>query len=66
MLQVFLGSQYVNDFDFANRNYRVYVQADSAFRDAPEDIGAFYVRTTAGTMLPLDGLARSFPAPPLR
>jgi hydrophobic/amphiphilic exporter-1 (mainly G- bacteria), HAE1 family len=27
-LQVFLGSQYVNDFDFNNRAYRVYVQAD--------------------------------------
>src|SRR4029453_9659406 len=27
-LQVFLGSSYVNDFDFNNRAYRVYVQAD--------------------------------------
>ncbi len=27
-LQVFLGSAYVNDFDFNNRAYRVYVQAD--------------------------------------
>ena len=56
VLQVFLGSQYVNDFDFASRNYRVYVQADTSFRDAPEDIGAFYVRTRGGQMLPLDGL----------
>ncbi len=61
VLQVFLGSQYVNDFDFANRNYRVYVQADASFRDAPEDIGAFYVRTTGGAMLPLDGLAKVTP-----
>ncbi len=31
-LQVFLGSQYVNDFDFNNRAYRVYAQADQNFR----------------------------------
>ncbi len=35
-LQVFLGSQYVNDFDFNNRAYRVYVQADQGFRASPE------------------------------
>ena len=29
-LQIYLGSQYVNDFDFNNRAYRVYVQADKA------------------------------------
>jgi HAE1 family hydrophobic/amphiphilic exporter-1 len=56
VLQVFLGSQYVNDFDFASRNYRVYVQADQSFRDDPADIGAFYVRSSGGDMLPLDGL----------
>ena len=27
-LQIYIGSQYVNDFDFNNRAYRVYVQAD--------------------------------------
>ena len=27
-LGVYMGSQYVNDFDFNNRSYRVYVQAD--------------------------------------
>ena len=39
-LQVFLGSQYVNDFDFNNRAYRVYVQADQKFRNDPDDAGA--------------------------
>ena len=32
------GSRYVNDFDFNNRAYRVYVQADQQFRAEPEDI----------------------------
>ena len=31
-LQVYMGSVYVNDFDFNNRAYRVYVQADKQFR----------------------------------
>ena len=53
VLQVFLGSQYVNDFDFANRNYRVYVQADTSFRDAPEDIGVVLrAQPAAGTCCP--------------
>ena len=39
-LQVFLGSQYVNDFDFNNRAYRVYVQADQRFRNDPTIAGA--------------------------
>ena len=30
-LQVYMGSSYVNDFDFNNRAYRVYVQADQGF-----------------------------------
>ena len=39
-LQVFLGSQYVNDFDFNNRAYRVYVQADQRFRASPANLQA--------------------------
>jgi HAE1 family hydrophobic/amphiphilic exporter-1 len=31
-MQILLGSAYVNDFDFNNRSYRVYVQADQQFR----------------------------------
>ena len=39
-MQILLGSAYVNDFDFNNRSYRVYVQADQQFRAEPEDIDA--------------------------
>jgi HAE1 family hydrophobic/amphiphilic exporter-1 len=34
-LQLYMGSQYVNDFNYANRAYRVYVQAEQQFRDSP-------------------------------
>jgi HAE1 family hydrophobic/amphiphilic exporter-1 len=55
-MQVYMGSQYVNDFNYANRTYRVYVQAEQQFRDSPQDIGAFYVRTDSGAMIPLESL----------
>jgi HAE1 family hydrophobic/amphiphilic exporter-1 len=53
-LQVFLGSSYVNDFDFNNRAYRVYAQADKGFRAEPTDIKQLYARAADGTMVPLD------------
>ena len=55
-LGVYLGSQYVNDFDFDNRSYRVYVQAAAPFRGQPRDIGQFYVRSRAGGLTALDSL----------
>lgn len=55
-MQVYLGSQYVNDFDFLNRIYRVYVQADQKFRAEPSDIGNLYVRSQDGVMIPMSNL----------
>jgi HAE1 family hydrophobic/amphiphilic exporter-1 len=57
-LQVYMGSAYVNDFDFNNRAYRVYVQADQQFRSQPRDIRNYYVRSDAGMMIPLDNVVR--------
>jgi HAE1 family hydrophobic/amphiphilic exporter-1 len=51
-----MGSVYVNDFDFNNRSYRVYVQADKQFRSESKDIREYYVRSTQGTMIPLESL----------
>ncbi|MFY9842580.1 MAG: efflux RND transporter permease subunit [Terriglobales bacterium] len=55
-LSVYMGSSYVNDFDFNNRSYRVYVQADKQFRSHPQDIGQYYVRSDSGAMIPLQNL----------
>jgi HAE1 family hydrophobic/amphiphilic exporter-1 len=52
----FMGSSYINDFDFNNRAYRVYVQADAQFRRNVGDLKAYYVRSDAGQMVPLDNL----------
>jgi HAE1 family hydrophobic/amphiphilic exporter-1 len=57
-LQLFMGSQYVNDFNHANRTYRVYLQAAAPFRDSPDDIGSYYVRSDAGQLIPLEAFAR--------
>ena len=58
-LQVFLGSAYVNDFDFNNRAYRVYVQADQQYRADPNALRQFYARATSGAMVPLDSVVRA-------
>ena len=55
-LSVFMGSEYVNDFDFNNRSYRVYVQAQQSDRMTPADLRKFYVRSGSGQMIPLDNL----------
>ncbi len=55
-LQTFMGSTYVNDFDFNNRSYRVYIQADAQYRRNAADLREFYVRSNTGSMVPLDNL----------
>lgn len=55
-LGVYMGSEYINDFDFNNRSYRVYIQADQPFRMKQSDLRQYYVRTSAGGMVPLDNL----------
>jgi len=55
-LGVYMGSAYINDFDFNNRSYRVYVQADKQFRSRPQDIGQYYTRSDSGAMIPLSNL----------
>ncbi len=57
-LQVFLGSTYVNDFDFNNRAYRVYVQADQQYRADPADLRQLYARSESGDMVPLETVVR--------
>jgi HAE1 family hydrophobic/amphiphilic exporter-1 len=58
-LAVLLGSQYVNDFDFNNRAYRVYVQGDQQFRAQPTDLSQYYARASNGDMVPLSAVVRT-------
>ncbi|MDP9105585.1 MAG: efflux RND transporter permease subunit [Candidatus Eremiobacteraeota bacterium] len=63
-MQVYLGSQYVNDFDYLNRSYRVYVQADTPFRNRLGALDRIYVRTRGpgpqlAATIPLSSLVRT-------
>jgi hydrophobic/amphiphilic exporter-1 (mainly G- bacteria), HAE1 family len=55
-LGVYMGSEYVNDFDFNNRSYRVYVQADQPFRMTARDLRQYYVRSDTNGLVPLDNI----------
>jgi len=55
-LNILMGSEYVNDFDYNNRTYRVFVQADQPFRMNAVDLHSYYVRSDSGQMVPLDNL----------
>jgi multidrug efflux pump len=51
------GGTYVNDFVDRGRVKRVYVQGDAPYRSRPEDLGAWYVRSTTGSMAPFSAFA---------
>ena len=55
-LQTYLGSAYVNDFTVYGRNFRVVTQADSTYRGDIKDLSQYFVRNSAGTMVPLSAL----------
>jgi HAE1 family hydrophobic/amphiphilic exporter-1 len=57
-LQTFLGGSYVNDFTRFGRQWRVFLQAEPAYRTGPEDIGQFYVRNNRGDMVPLSSFVK--------
>ena len=56
-LQLYLGSQYVNDFNYLSRTFQVFAQGDQAFRQAPEDILRLKVRNASGEMVPVGTVA---------
>lgn len=57
-LQVMLGGYYVNDFNDFGRTWKVQVQADSRFRDKPDNLYELYVRNSAGDMVALRSLIK--------
>jgi HAE1 family hydrophobic/amphiphilic exporter-1 len=55
-MEISLGSLFVNQFDFLNRSYRVYVQADAPFRSRLDAFDSIYVHATGGASVPLSTL----------
>jgi hydrophobe/amphiphile efflux-1 (HAE1) family protein len=56
-MQLYLGSQYVNDFNYLDRTYPVFVQGDQQFRRSARDIARLKVRNVAGEMVPIGSVA---------
>jgi len=55
-LEIYLGSAYVNDFNFLGRTYQVTAQAEGSYRDEKEDIFKLRARSESGAMVPLGSL----------
>ncbi len=56
-LEVYLGSVFVNEFNFLGRTFRVTAQADGPYRTELEDVAGFETRNTLGDMVPLGAVA---------
>jgi multidrug efflux pump len=57
-LQIFLGSDYVNDFNLFGRTYRVVAQSDAPHRLEPRDVARLHARNTDGQMVPLGSIVQ--------
>ncbi len=57
-MQVYLGSAYINDFNYLGRTYQVTAQADGRFRASVEDIARLKTRNAAGAMVPIGSVAQ--------
>ena len=51
------GGTYVNDFIDRGRVKRVYIEGDAPYRGTPEDLAAWHVRSSTGTMAPFSAFA---------
>jgi HAE1 family hydrophobic/amphiphilic exporter-1 len=60
-LQSQMGSLYINDFNKFGQTYQVIMQAESEYRADLADLDNFYVRSTAGEMIPLSTLVNTQP-----
>ncbi|RZJ97341.1 MAG: multidrug efflux RND transporter permease subunit, partial [Brevundimonas sp.] len=56
-LGVYLGSSYVNDFNFLGRTFRVTAQAEPTARDDMADIANLKTRSATGAMVPIGSVA---------
>ncbi|WP_404334519.1 efflux RND transporter permease subunit [Sphingomonas sp. MMS12-HWE2-04] len=52
----YLGSSYVNDFNYLGRTFRVTAQADAPYRDDPSDIQTLKTRSASGAMVPMSSV----------
>lgn len=52
------GRAYVNDFNYLGRAWRVYMTAESSYREGPHNLADVFVRSGSGEMIPLNALVQ--------
>ena len=52
-LQTYIGSSYIDDFNYLNHTYEVFAQADAPYRQDESEIQQLQTRTNSGAMMPL-------------
>jgi HAE1 family hydrophobic/amphiphilic exporter-1 len=57
-VQAFMGGLFINYFNRFGRQWQVYIEAEGDFRKRSDNLGLFYVRNAAGTMVPLSALTK--------
>ncbi len=57
-IQAFMGGLFINYFNRFGRQWQVYIEAEGEYRTNAENVGQFYVKNGAGTMVPLSALTR--------
>jgi HAE1 family hydrophobic/amphiphilic exporter-1 len=55
-IQTYLGSFYINDFTLYGRDFHVVAQADTGYRATIQSLSKYYVKNSAGQMIPLSTL----------
>lgn len=55
-MQSTFGQYYVNDFNLYGKTYQVNVQAQSEFRESPEDLSRIFVKSGNGDLIPISAL----------
>jgi hydrophobe/amphiphile efflux-1 (HAE1) family protein len=57
-LQLYVGPEYVNDFNYLGRTWQVFAQSDQASRQSREDVSRLKVRNMSGEMVPIGSVAK--------
>jgi len=57
-MQSYLGSYYINDFTKYGKVFRVFIQAEKAYRSDKADISKLFVKNAKGDMVPIGALVQ--------
>jgi HAE1 family hydrophobic/amphiphilic exporter-1 len=57
-IQAYMGGLFINYFNSFGRQWQVYLEAEAPYRSNLENVGEFYVRNSAGEMVPLSALTK--------